>query len=237
MNEIPKFFQTLCAKKQIYNASVEDLLFYFPATSHGDRIIKLENYDCICVGYKNNIKHCVRFKILKCYDIPLLGSHEILFYGKVIKVDSLTYFKKEILKFEDYVSFDKCTFILLEEKEKVFRLHTIRERIQLPLFSGGNSFNKTLTHPIENGIENTYIKVNEINVNQVIDNLTNTFINIYDQLGDDKYVLFLNITSQVFKNIIEFLYNETIDATHENITHNLDVEMQNSIDFLFEEEF
>jgi hypothetical protein len=56
MNNIPEFFQTLCRKKQIYNASVEDLLFYFPPNDEGHRIITLENFDCLCVGYKTVLK-------------------------------------------------------------------------------------------------------------------------------------------------------------------------------------
>lgn len=211
MSIIPEFFQTLCRKKQIYNASVEDLLFYFPPTLNGHRIIMLENYDCICVGYKNNVKDCKRFRILKCQDIPLLGGHEILLDGKVIKVDSLTYFKKEILKYEDYVSFDKSTFLLLEDKQRVFRLHTIRERIQLPLFKGGYSFNR-----LDEKSEQTtiHIKVTEYNEEEVVNNLTTAFLNIYDQIPDNKIHRFSKIVETVFSNIIEFIFKENINDVY-----------------------
>jgi hypothetical protein len=209
MSDIPKFFQTLCNRKQIYNASVEDLLFYFPPTDEGHRIITLENFDCICVGYIDGVKQCKRFRILKCQDVPLLGVHEILMDSKVIKVDSLTHFKKDILKYEDFVSFDKSTFLLLEEKEKVFRLHTIRERIQLPLFKGGYSFNST-TEKCDNFV--THIKVNHVNDEEVVNNLFICFINIYDHLEENRFSRFSIIVENVFSKIIEFLFKEKVDT-------------------------
>ena len=216
MNNIPEFFQTLCRKKQIYNASVEDLLFYFPPNDEGHRIITLENFDCICVGYKNGVKECARFRIQKCYDIPLLGSHEILMDNRVFKVDSLTHFKKEILKYEDFVSFDKSTFLLLEEKQKVFRLHIIRERIQLPLFKGGYSFNSEgNTDSIKNEI---HIKVNKTDPKEVVNNLVNAFLNVFDQLEDcnkSRNEIFMKIVQDVFSKIVEFIFKENVDHVYD----------------------
>lgn len=224
MNNIPKFFQTLCGRKQIYNASTEDLLFYFPPTESGHRIIKLEDYDCICVGYKNGVKECVRFRILKCMDIPLLGSHEILMDGVTIKVDSLTNFKKEILGYEDFVSFDKSTFLLLEDKEKVFRLHTIRERIQLPLFQGGYSFQEDERVCKKNTI---HIKVNESNEEEVINNLLNAFLNVFDQMDGYKIDKFSRIVESVFSRLIEFVFKETVDNVYTFMTDDEDKQFLN----------
>ena len=136
--------------------------------------------------------------------------------NRVFKVDSLTHFKKEILKYEDFVSFDKSTFLLLEEKQKVFRLHIIRERIQLPLFKGGYSFNSEgNTDSIKNEI---HIKVNKTDPKDVVNNLVNAFLNVFDQLEDcnkSRNEIFMKIVQDVFSKIVEFIFKENVDHVYD----------------------
>lgn len=147
--EIPLFFQRLCREKQICNAKKEELNLHFPRESEG---IPLGEFDCLCVGYRNQIKCVERFRFLKCAKKPLMGSHTILHKGEILKVDSLTFFKKEVLGFGDHVSFDRATFLLLEKEEKVFRLRFLRDRLQLETFSGETTTIKPLEDPLLGGL-------------------------------------------------------------------------------------
>lgn len=143
--EIPAFFVRLCAGKQICNLKKEELGRYFP---NEPAPIFLDDYDCLCVGYRGGRKCVERFRFLKCARKPLVGAHSILYRGEELHVDSLTYLKKEVFKFKDHVSFDRSTFLLLEKDKKVVRLLQLRARVQLHTFSGEYVDVKTPPAPV-----------------------------------------------------------------------------------------
>tara|TARA_R110000824_G_scaffold209019_4_gene394853 strand:- start:1293 stop:2051 length:759 start_codon:yes stop_codon:yes gene_type:complete len=232
MDNIPNFFQTLCKAKQIYNATPQDLLFYFPPHDEEHLFIELEKYDCLCIGYQQGIKKCFRFRILKCEDQPLLGRHEILMDGKVFSTDSLTHFKKEILHFEDHVSFDRATFLLLENQKKVFRLNILRSRLSLPLYKGGRSKSSTILPPIplpETQTPQLHFKINPKDSSNIINYYKESFNHTYDSIQDqfenkEKAQLFFNeIILKVFEKCIHLLYEveSTVSSTSSSIEDEL----------------
>ena len=220
MNNIPAFFQTLCHAKQIYNATPQDLLVFFPPNSEQDLFIKLDEYDCICVGYNKGVKQCLRFKILSCEDQPLIGRHKICINDRIISPDSLTYFKKDILEFQDHVSFERATFLLLEPQKKVFRLNLLRSRITLPLFKGGRSQRpRPLISPEEiSPLNQIYFKVNVDNPSNIINHYKESFSSTFDTLKDEFEDIqecknFFNaIIRDVFEKCLELIHDENIET-------------------------
>jgi hypothetical protein len=227
MNNIPFFFQTLCAKKQICNATAQELNTYFPLQSDGNPYVELEGFDCLCVGYKNGQKHVARFSFEGCESVPLLGAHRIKMDGKVMCVDSLTYFKKEVLKFEDHVSFDRCTFILLDSRKKVVRLNLVRERLRLPVFSGGRSL-PLQTPPIctEMGERKNHFKMCVESKTHCISFLTDQFADLISKIKQSPEfedpqagrVFFNSIVSEVFTTAMEMSYEEGFDVVEAVLT-------------------
>ena len=138
----------------LFPAWVSNLLLFQPSIRNepiepflGSGMIQLENYDLVCVGYRDNKKYLVGLRILKQLEsIPLKGAHEVMLTHtsvglKTIEVVSLTHLKRHILQFHDSLSFERSTFLILHEHQKVIRLKYIRGRISLP------SSNQLLTQP------------------------------------------------------------------------------------------
>ena len=138
----------------LFPAWVSNLLLFQPSIRNepiepflGSGMIQLKNYDLVCVGYRDNKKYLVGLRILKQLEsIPLKGAHEVMLTHtsvglKTIEVVSLTHLKRHILQFNDSLSFERSTFLILHEHQKVIRLKYIRGRISLP------SSNQLLTQP------------------------------------------------------------------------------------------
>ena len=117
-------------QNNLRNESISDYFHSFP--------IPLEQYDLVCVGIRDNHKYLVPLKILRCLNnTPMNGAHEILTTHPergthIIEVPSLTYLKKHIFNFEDCLSFERCTFLILHDQQKLIRLKHIRGLISLP---------------------------------------------------------------------------------------------------------
>jgi hypothetical protein len=133
---------------------VTNLLLFQPSIRNepiepflGSAMIQLENYDLVCVGYRDNKKYLSGLRILKQLEsIPLKGGHEVMLTHtsrgvQTMQVVSLTYLKRHILQFNDSLSFERSTFLILHEHQKVVRLKYIRGRITLP------SSNQVLNQP------------------------------------------------------------------------------------------
>ena len=216
--DIPDFFKELVRQKQISNASAEDLNHYFPVKDVDSIYIPLNQYPCICLGYRNKVKTCVRFSFLKCEDKPLNGRHLLLYEGEEMMVDSMTNFKKEILRLEDHVSFDRCTFILLEKEKRVFRLNLIRNRLQLPLFSGGLSY---VECPQSNSL---HVKVVERNKEDVCDVFKGYLTDVYttvmasDNLGDEeeRRAYYQQFLENLFSHGVDLLYQQDMSQEYED---------------------
>ncbi len=134
----------MCVKKKIRNATPDQIRQFFPKNNQGKlKKIDLHTYYCVCFGYRDRKKKWEEFQILNCGHTPLLGSHQILYRGIITSVNSLTYFRKEILKFTDFVSFDRSTFLVMPHPPMLFRLHNIREHIQLPLYHSSSTMTTT----------------------------------------------------------------------------------------------
>ena len=129
----------------LFPAWVTNLLLFQPSIRNepieqffGSGTIQLENYDLVCVGYRDNKKYLAGLRILKQFEsIPLKGAHEVMLTHtssglKLMEVLSLTYLKRHILQFKDSLSFERSTFLILPEHQKVVRLKYIRGQISLP---------------------------------------------------------------------------------------------------------
>lgn len=236
MTNLEQFFNTLCRQKQIHNPSTEDLITYFPLNKQGHAFIPLHEYLCVCLGYRNKKKTWVKFRILKCENSPLFGSHEIEYNGKIIHVDSLTNFKKETLQFEDFVSFDRSTFIYFSNEKKVFRLHALRERLQLPLFSGGLS---TIDIAKQDNAITLHLQATPANKHEISQYFVTEFGNVYDKLADefesesDAKICMQEILLQTMEKTLTNLHDQSVMQLYDDIQKiNHDVSMQ--MDYLHE---
>ena len=93
-NFFPAWITQLVFEQQtIRNESID---VYFSNTP-----IKLQNYDLICVGIRDDIKYIVSLKILACANTPLKGPHtiQLLPSNEILDIPSLTYLKKIIFVF------------------------------------------------------------------------------------------------------------------------------------------
>ena len=122
----------------LFPAWVTNLLLFQPSIRNepiepflGSGMIQLENYDLVCVGYRDNKKYLVGLRILKQLEsIPLKGAHEVMLTHtsvglKTIEVVSLTHLISYTLQFNDSLSFERSTFSILHAHQKVIRLKYI----------------------------------------------------------------------------------------------------------------
>jgi hypothetical protein len=127
----PNFFPTWITQLVFEQHTIrnESIDIYFPSIP-----IELQNYDLICVGIRDDIKYIVSLKILACTNTPLKGPHKIqlLPSNEILDIPSLTYLKKNHFCFYDCLSFERCTFIVLHDYQKLIRLKNIRGSIYLP---------------------------------------------------------------------------------------------------------
>ena len=136
------------------------------------------------------------------------------------------------LHFEDHVSFDRATFLLLENQKKVFRLNILRSRLSLPLYKGGRSKSSTILPPIplpETQTPQLHFKINPKDSSNIINYYKESFNHTYDSIQDqfenkEKAQLFFNeIILKVFEKCIHLLYEveSTVSSTSSSIEDEL----------------
>ena len=210
------FFDSMCLKKKIRNASPEQIRQFFPKNNQGRlKKIDLHTYHCVCFGYRNRQKKWEEFQILNCGHTPLLGSHQIRYRDTVVTVNSLTYFRKEILKFTDFVSFDRSTFLVIPHPPTLFRLHNIREHIQLPLYhtsltmavttSSNRPAASDATTIVEQGLPPT---LNPLIKTKILTSLSNRLHKIYTQIRYE--VRSEEVAKNEFKEILIAIVEENL---------------------------
>jgi hypothetical protein len=84
-------------------------------------------------------KKLVFFKIVQCEQTPFIGKQWIQILGEdtVTKYEYLSQFKTNYLNFFDKRAFTRHTFVVLQEQEKLVRLHSIQAldiTIRCPVF-------------------------------------------------------------------------------------------------------
>ena len=126
------YINELVRKKQVKNFSVSEIMDMFPL--HRDPFIYLNNYDCITVGIIGGRKCFRRYRILQCKLKPLIGVHLVYYNGAEYEVKSLKRFKITMMGFEDQISFDKSSFLVRDDLQRIIRIHGIKNRIALPTF-------------------------------------------------------------------------------------------------------
>jgi hypothetical protein len=135
---------------------ISDLLFHQPSlrndlSDDNITLYELEKYDLVSVGIRNNVKYIVLLQILQCFNnTPLKGPHRVLLKktsvgNHTLDVPSLTYLKKKIYKFSDCLSFERSTFVVLYEQQKLIRLKHIRGNLRIPGFISNRESNVVLT--------------------------------------------------------------------------------------------
>jgi hypothetical protein len=183
-NLFPSWITNLLFEQNTIRNECIDL--YFPNLP-----ISLNNYELVCVGIRDDTKYIAGLKILSCSSIPLKGSHkiELLPHNDIIEVTSLTHLKKRIFCFDDCLSFERCTFIILHDYQKLIRLKSIRGHIILPTTNNTLS----LKYKIAN---RTYIQAN------------NLIRSIYSSFQRDLHGLHLNDIHEIFLNEISKLIEQ-----------------------------
>lgn len=196
-----RFLQQKCIQKQQINYSEEQLERLFPS-----RIVSLPSYLCVCMGSRHGIKTYEEFRILRSQRKPLVGSHEIIYRDQHYNVTSLHYFKNDILKFPGLVSFERCTFILIDKT--LVRLSTIRSWIEIPLYDG------SVFHPQSIPQVTTLRRPLDLDKkDEILQNLFQYLQQLYDcceeeNRSDD----FQNLIEQVMEYIVELKYDEDLDV-------------------------
>jgi hypothetical protein len=111
--------------------------------------IPLDQYYLACVGYIHKIKKIVLVRILHVAVSfkPLQGPHEIqLFYENENRtqwlhtepfwVHSLTTLRRNIMGYQDRLSFERSTYLLYFPKQKCLKIKNIRGYLTLPWKQG-----------------------------------------------------------------------------------------------------
>lgn len=219
--EIPFFFAELLKQKQIPNVSPEDILLLFPINKSEDYYIRLDKYKCICTGKKNGKRSAKLIRILKCSQTPLVRCHEIEMDGNVLQVESLNPFRHKQLLYEDYVNFDRSTFLLLEDKKIVIRLSLIRDRLQLPLFTGELN---TPTIPTDQIVlPPPTLQFNLKKKDQIIEYIKNDLLSIYEHIfessdfetTDDANNYFKDVLLGILEPSINLLFGQDIEKVYQ----------------------
>lgn len=93
--------------------------------------LRLSDYLLVCVGKKNGQKHAAFFHLQNSKEFQ--GKHTILIYTSEnlitpfeIYVDSFSHFRQHILKYEDRLSFERSTFVIVYESQCFIRLKCLR---------------------------------------------------------------------------------------------------------------
>lgn len=141
----------LCLQKAIkndpdfYNANVECL-----------KITLGESYPVYCRGKINDKYHVFKVNIFAALTNNLSGPHYVSIEGKPpLWVHSLTALRKRFLNFDDFVSFERSSFITFEGEELIpVRLKMLRYNV---------SINTMLTPSIIFTSPNTYYEFNNSN--------------------------------------------------------------------------
>lgn len=103
-------------------------------TMRGTQKINLDEKWLYCRGWSEAYQryNIIRVRLIKCHSKLFHGAHFIQIYGKAPEwYHSLSYFRKEVLKFEDSVSFERSCFYV-DWDTPVVRLKYIRHLFQLP---------------------------------------------------------------------------------------------------------
>ena len=128
----------LLQNNNIPNFSIQECMTLFGSTT-----INLQNYMLVTVGRleegEEDGKQVSFLRILSNIEghKPLQGVHQIQLYEtsteySIFWVYSLSSLRHKLLHFTDYLSFERSTFLILPNKQKLVRLKCIRSIVQLP---------------------------------------------------------------------------------------------------------
>jgi len=130
----PWIFKKLYNKKQIENYSLHDCINFLNIEGLG---LYLHDYDILCIGYKNKIKHMYQLQILASSPRSkmLQGPHELIIYDEQRSVQfwvwSLTTLRKNFFEFNDRLSFERSAFLVLRKSEILLRLQCVRSILKI----------------------------------------------------------------------------------------------------------
>ena len=134
MNQFPEWVFSCLQASYIPNETFNPSLFpKYP--------ILLDQYDLICVGRdKEGIRIYAYIKILASRNNKVLqGPHKVIIYNytqqKFIKlwITSLTALRKHFFGIYDRLSFERSTYLLHTQQQKLIRLKNIRAFLYLPM--------------------------------------------------------------------------------------------------------
>ena len=158
--EFPSWINEQLERRTIPNYSFEtlkDLFHVFP--------IPLHEYDLLVTGYdKNRNKKIFLMRLLATrHERYFQGAHYIhIFHGKYgflrFWASSLTNFRHGYQEYQDHVSFERSTYLLIPQHQKLVRLKCIRGLITLPIVAIGSQL---CHHYSKEDMEKIFLRQNE----------------------------------------------------------------------------
>ena len=132
MSSFPDWLTDILKQSCIHNEIIEN----YPELNTP---FDLSTYHLICIGNINNVRHHAYVRLHSYHSTkPLQGPHLVSIYFGAPKnafyhlwVSSLTTLRKQFFHFEDRLSFERSTYIILPEKQKLIRLKNVRGFLRL----------------------------------------------------------------------------------------------------------
>jgi hypothetical protein len=150
-------------KNQINNLFTLDCAKLF----HGERIF-IEQYDLImittetCAPSSNSNEKCKNyemFRILEGGGSTFFGLHKILWEGCEYYIPNLSILKKRFFLFNDKLTFERCTFLILPEQRKLIRLKNVRNLVCYGKLAPFNEEIKVHLTPEDSRMQSFQIKI------------------------------------------------------------------------------
>ena len=124
-----KWVESKLGAKIVKNVSLGHLVTLF-----GSKKIDISSFDLVIVGKRNGVRQMEYFKIIGCLGILFYGCHKILWKNNEVDVASLTSLRRSFMNFNDQISFERSTFLILPENEELIRIKSIRFMLTCPKF-------------------------------------------------------------------------------------------------------
>ena len=186
----------------------------------GSTSLFLHDYDILCVGYKNNLKHYYQIKILASspQSKSLQGPHEIIVHSENSTVQfwvwSLTTLRKYFFEFTDRLSFERSAFLILRDQQVLLRLKCARpllqilrkypQQIQKKLMYDKEIFIKpyesVFIQPCQKVIMDVSIRIKEQQKNLLEKSYT-SYLREFENTNLTKEQIFQNFYKDIFMNV------------------------------------
>lgn len=88
--------------------------------------IPIEKYLLICIGKKKGVKHISFFHLDYCHKKVYVYHHDNLEFPIEVEIESFSAIRSKLFQYEDRLSFERSTFVVLFEFPCLIRLKCLR---------------------------------------------------------------------------------------------------------------